>query len=424
MRKLPHVKSLLSLLRGKRRADPQAVEADGMPNIAEHVTDAGYYQEVSFRYSSAQVVCIMLLAVFLAVSLMTNASLLSADNFIYFVKDLANSVSLRESEAKDTMVFSADENNQHALYRDGLAVLGQQKLTVFTATGREAHSHLLSYRHPRLASSGRYLAAYDLGGKSVSLYNSFTCVKEITTEYAVRFVEACNKGYYCVITDGAEYASEVVLYDESHRRINRYRLEEYTLCADIKEDASEMMLVSVSAEQGRMTTHVAFAVPGKSEWSRRFAVSDAYPVACHYTDEGNILLLTTDSLRLYSADGELLNTQLLGEADIRSFRVDENGCVLIARANAYDATARVMAFDKTANQVYNVLVEDPLYDACYLNGTLALLGEKKLIVYQNHSNDDVTELTFQGTYHKVLAYEDGGELLLCGDAKAIVVKPD
>ena len=86
MRKLPHVKSLLSLLRGKRRADSQAVEADGMPNIAEHVTDAGYYQEVSFRYSSAQVVCIMLLAVFLAVSLMTNASLLSADNFIYSSK--------------------------------------------------------------------------------------------------------------------------------------------------------------------------------------------------------------------------------------------------------------------------------------------------------------------------------------------------
>ncbi len=424
MRKLPHVKSLLSLLRGKRRADPQAAEAGSIPNIAEHVTDAGYYQEVSFRYTSAQVVCIMLLAVFLAVSLMTNASLLSADNFIYFVKDLTNSISLRESEAKDTMVFSADENNQHVLYRDGLAVLGQQKLTVFTATGREAHSHLLSYRHPRLASSGRYLVAYDLGGKSVSLYNSFTRVKEITTEYAVRFVEVCNKGYYCVITDGAEYASEVVLYDESHCRINRYRLEEYTLCADIKQDASEMMLVSVSAEQGRMMTHIAFAVPGEDDWIRQFAISDAYPIACHYTDEGNILLLTTDSLRLYSADGELLNTQLLGEADIRSFRVDENGCVLIARANAYDATACVMAFDKTAAQVYNVLVEEHVYDACCLNGTLAVLSEKKLTVYRDQSSGQAIVLNVHGNYSKVLAYEKTGEFLLCGEAKAIVVKPE
>ena len=51
MRKMPHVKSLLSLLRGKRRVDPETVAVDGLPNIAEHVPDAGYYQEVSFRYS-------------------------------------------------------------------------------------------------------------------------------------------------------------------------------------------------------------------------------------------------------------------------------------------------------------------------------------------------------------------------------------
>ena len=423
MRKLPHVKSLLSLLRGKRRVDPEAVAVDGLPNIAEHVTDAGYYQEVSFRYSSAQVICIMLLAVFLAVSLMTNASLLSADNLIYFVKDMTNSISLRESAAKDTMVFSADENNQYALYREGLAVLGQQKLTVFTATGREAHSHLLSYRTPRLASSGRYLAAYDLGGKRVSLYNSFTCVKEITTEYAVRFVEVCNKGYYCVITDGAEYASEVVLYNESHRMINRYRLEEYTLLADILQDGSEMMLVSVSSEQGRMTTHIAFAVPGESEWRAAFSVSDAYPVACHYTDEGNVLLLTTDALYLFNTGGEQLNSYLFGHMDIRTYRADENGCVLVARANAYDAASRVMAFDKQGNVVYNVVIEQQVHDVYYQNGTLAVLGEKQLTVYRDHTSEDTVTLEFQGDYDRLLAYEGNEEFVLCGEAKAIVVKP-
>ncbi len=424
MRTLPHFKSLLQLLRGSRRADPEPVPQDDLPKIAEHVTDAGYYQEVSFRYNSAQVICIMLLSVFLAVSLMTNASLLSADNLIYFVKDLANTVSLRESEAKDTMVYSGDDNNQYVLYREGLAVLGQQKLTVFTATGREAHSHLLSYRAPRLASSGRYLAAYDLGGKSVSLYNSFTCVKEITTAQPVRFVDVCNKGYYCVVTDGTEYASEIVLYNDSHRMINRYRLEEYTLCADLKQDASEVMLVSVSAEQGRMVTHLSFAVPGSNEWSGQFSVNDAYPVACHYTDEGNILLLTTDALYLYNTQGQQQNVYLFGDLDIRAFRADGNGCVLMTRANAYDATTRVMAFDKQGNQVYNVVSEDQIYDACYLDGTLAVLGEEQLTVYRDHTSEAIATATFQASYETVLAYEENGEFILCGEAKAIVVKPE
>ena len=414
--------SLLRSLRGGRRDDPDDTLRADMPDITESVTDAGYYGEVSFRYHSAQVIAMMLLAVFVAVSLLTNADLLSADKLIYFVKDLATSVSLRESEARDTLVFASDESNQYTLYRDGLAVLGEQKLTIFTATGREAHSHLLAYRTPRLASSGRYLAAYDMGGKNLSLYNSFTCVKDIVTEHAIRFVDVCDKGYYCVVTDGAEYPSEVLLYDEGHHLMNRYRLQEYTLMAELSENGEELMLVSVSSDHGRMVTHLSFAVPGDNSWGDSFTVDDAYPVTCCYTTDGNILLLTTDALYLYSRQGVQLACHWLTRT-VLSFRVDQEGCVLITRANAYDTSSGVMVFDKNADMVYNVSVEEHIADACYVKGSLVVLGERNLTVYQMDSTTPVSSITLQGDYNILLAY-DNEEYVLCGKAKAIVIKPD
>ena len=424
MSKLPNIKTLLQALRGNRRANSSERDdlSGEMPPIDERITDTGYYSEISFRYHSAQIVCIMLLAVFLFVSLMTDARALSADNLVYFAKDLATTIADREKEATDTFVYAADKNNACTLYREGLVVLGRQKLTVFTATGREAHSHLLSYQNPRLASSGRFLAAYDLGGKSVSLYNSFTQVNDITTEHAVRAMAICNKGYYCLITDGDEYPSEVLLYNDRHRMINRYRLQEYTVCADLRQDGSELMLTSVSAVQGRMVTHIAFAVPGKTEWGYSFEVNDAYPVASRYNEDGNISLLTTDALIVLSPQGEEISRYLLSPNDVLSYRLSEEGCVLVCRDQASDRSCRVLTFDKNGNLEYNISVSDVANDVYCVNGSLAVLLEGRLLLFRDPEEGEPTEVSFKGGYHTILAYNDQ-EFLLCGEAKAIAVKP-
>jgi hypothetical protein len=424
MKKLPGIRALWQALRGHRHANPTGSEyVDGeMPLIDEGITDTGYYNEISFRYHSVQIICIMLLAVFLAVTLMTNAHVLSADNFIYFVKDMATTVADKEKEAKDTFVYASDEDNQYALYREGLVVLGKQKLTVFTATGREAHSHLLSYQNPRLSSSGRYLAAYDMGGRSVSLYNSFTCVKEITSDHAVRTMAICNKGYYCLITDSAEYPSEVVLYNDRHRMINRYRLEEYTVCADLKPDGSELMLASVSADMGRMVTHIAFATPGKTEWGHSFEVMDAYPVACQYTDEGNIRLLSTDAIYLFNAAGEQLSCYRFSASQVLSFRMNADSCVMICRDDTSDYLTRVLVFDKWGNLEYNISVSGAARDACYADGALAVLCQGQLLLYRGPTEDMPATVTLKGDYRTIMSYNNQ-EFLLCGDAKTVTVQP-
>ena len=393
------------------------------PPIREVLTDEGYYREISLRYGTAQVICIMLLAVFVAVSLVTNTELLSANNLIYFAKDLTSSIAMRETEARDTLVYAADSDNQFVLYRDGLAALGKNKLTVFTATGREAHSHLLSYATPRLVTSGRYLLAYNLGGREFSLYNSFTSVKQSTVSQNIRGAAMCNKGYYCLITDGEESESQVLLYNDSHRMISCYSLQEYTVCADIRDDGEQMAIVSVSAQNGRMVTQVALVTPGASEWGASWTVSDAYAVQCHYTSEGDLVLLTTNAVYWFDASGQMRQTHAFSPNDVLSFRVDGESCLLLSRANAYDNATRVEAFDKAGNRVYNRIVDEAVLDAAWNGTALAVLTRGSLTVYPADSAEDSVSVPLKEGYRTLLPCENN-EFMLCGDAKAITVQPN
>ena len=391
--------------------------------VREIVTDEGYYREISLRYGTAQVIGIMLLAVFVAVSLVTNTELLSANNLIYFAKDLTSSIAMRESEARDTLVYASDADNQFVLYRDGLATLGKDKLTVFTATGREAHSHLLSYATPRLVTSGRYLLAYNLGGREFSLYNSFTNVKTATTTQSIRNAAICNKGYYCLVTDGEESESRVELYNDSHRMISRYSLQEYTVCATIRDDGEELAVVSVSTQDGRMVTHIALVTPGASEWGTTWTVPDAYAVQCHYTDEGNLMLLTTNALYWFNSSGQMLNTHTFSPSDVYSFRADGEGCVLLSFANAYNNDTRVEAFDKEGDRVYNITVAGAVLDAARCEMGLAVLTRGELAIYPADSALENLTVTLKESYRVLLPCENN-EFMLCGDAKAITVQPN
>lgn len=407
---------MLARLTAKRIPTP----ADG-ELVRESVTDVGYFEEISLRYATAQLVCIMLLAVFAAVSLLTNSVLLSSENLLYFAKDMTTSLAQREGVARDTLVYTADEDNRYVLYRDGLAVLGGDKLTVFTATGREAYSKYLAYATPRLCPSGRYLLAYDLGGKSYSLYNSFDCVESGTLTTPIRGVAAANDGSYCIITDGVDHASRVTLYNERFREVAHYHIKEYTLCADLTEDGSHLLLASVSSQSGRMTTHIMLSKTGKDTPDAEWTVSDAYPVSVRWMENGRIMLLSTNFVAWYDTKGNELVRHTFLSSEVVSYGALSEGCILLCRANSYDASTRILAFDKDGDEMYNIVTDAHVADVSFADDVLAVLTDGEVRMYSENADLSYGATPLKGNYDALLALSDR-EFLICGEAKAITVR--
>ena len=152
------------------------------PESAKDVKSA-YYETASARFGIAQVVIFLALLAFVILSLLNNRELVTYENFYYFFKDL-NAVNLDLYDA-DTVAYPTDEIQSFTLYRKGLAVGGNNSVSVFTQSGRQLISASVSYRNPVALGSGKYLLVFDLGGTGYSLYNSYSQIHSGSTDAAI-----------------------------------------------------------------------------------------------------------------------------------------------------------------------------------------------------------------------------------------------
>jgi hypothetical protein len=130
-----------------------------------------YLAKASYRYAYFKRILCVLLVMVVAVLLFSGN--LSYNKIFYLTKDikLANDY---VNSVHDTITYNVGNSQSFATYREGLAVASRERLSIFSAGGRELFSANLNYGNPILASSDKYLLLYDVGGKQFSLYNSFS----------------------------------------------------------------------------------------------------------------------------------------------------------------------------------------------------------------------------------------------------------
>lgn len=403
-----------------RRSPKKTVEP-----IAADVGQTQYYHERSVAYTTVQMVVIMVLAVYLAVSLLTGDDLLSMEQLSLLVSDLGSAIVIPETGSTDTLTYVADEANQFAAYRGGLAVLGKEKLTVFTATGRETYATSLTYQTPRMAVAGNYLLVYDLGGRELAVYHAFSNLFSSQTDTPIRHVAVSDSGSFAVVTDDDGYASCVVVYDSHFRVISRVHLKEYALCCAFSADGTNLTMATLSSQAGHAVTTLYSCVPGKEEMTVVTSLSDFTPMAMRHTKKG-LILLGQERVCLLDSQGEIVREySLVGEQVKRSVLYDDS-CLVYVSADSYTTNTRILAFDDELTLLFDVCIEGSVSDAGIVsNHKLCVLTDDALQIYQ--AGEDRTEaeaiLPLHGQYHTLLPMEDEDrEVFVCTDAVASCIR--
>lgn len=389
--------------------------------IAQDVVETPYYRERSVGYATAQMIILLVLAVFLAASLLTGSARLSMENWTLLISDLSGAVVLPETGGTESLTYRADEANRFVSYRGGLAVLGQDRLTLFTASGRENYSVALGYHDPQLLSTGKALIAWDRGGTRLAAYHSFSKLFDTTTSSPIRDVSASESGYLCVVTDDNAYASCVTLYDADFDMISRIHLKEHTVCTAVSADGEQMAAASVFSKDGQLQLSLLLLQPGMSEPHATQTFFGVYPVSMQYTKDA-LLLLCTDRVLVLDAQGQTVREVPFAAEDLLGASLDANGCILNMRANNYNADTRVLALDASGEIGWDVTLTAQLVDAALSqDGVLYVLCENSVSLYERRATQSAGTLALRASYQTLLpAGED--EVFLCGEAKAVCVR--
>lgn len=379
-----------------------------------------YYENISANLGIFQVILYFSLFAFVVLSFFANSKLITYQNFYYFFKDLNATAQTTELYESDSVTYPSGEQQSFTLYRKGLAVASRTSVSVFTATGKQAVSKIISYQTPVAVGSGKYLLVYEMGGTQYSLYNSYSQIHAGKTEQTILGASVSESGMYALITASEEYTTEVSLYNSHFSPVNRYNKKGYVMNVALNANGSEIALLVSDSVNGRYETKLEIYKPGKGSAEAVVSVGDSVGFSCEFTSSGAISVLCGDGIYFYSPMGTLLSSFDFEGSSILGADLNASGAALCLASGAGEESHRLLAFDKNGKIVYNGEDGGCIKQIAREGNALYVLKSETLerLDLQNGRRSQFSCVTEQ---RRILAVSEE-DVLLCSSKKAEYVR--
>ncbi|MBQ7347894.1 MAG: hypothetical protein IJW55_08045 [Clostridia bacterium] len=375
-----------------------------------------YYENISARLGIFQVVLYLSLFAFVVLSFFRNTNLITYQNFYYFFKDLGASAETVDVIGSDAVTYPTANEQSFTLYRKGLAVAGNNSVTVFTATGRQTISQTINYQNPVALGSGKYLLVYELGGTQYSLYNSYTQIYAGKSDFPLYGATISEQGMYALISRSEEYTSVVSLYSSHFSLLNRYNKNGYVMDIAINEKGTRLALLTSSVKDGLFYTELTLQEPRTDASGITVPIGDTAALSCEFTSSGGISVLCNDRICFVSKTGELQNTYAFDGKILATADLGEEGATVCLRSSVISEKIHIIVFDKSGKMLYNESTAEPIEELSRFKDSLFLLTQNG-ITRLNIQNGSLTSI-FCTTENRHILAIDENEVLLCSPQKA------
>lgn len=301
-------------------------------NKQETPTVESHYIKLARRASFMRYAVLLFIVLFGVYSFSFHSSEITVDNFDYMMKFL--NVNEDEQANKGNLLsFDGSVGNRGLIYKGDLAILNENGLTV---TGWDAEVILrdsFSFDHPKLIENGKNIFCYDIGGKELRIFNSYSRLSKMNFDYPIHFVDASANGEFCVVSSAKGYRSAVYVYDGEFRtRYSRLFSDKYVNFAAMSPDGQEFTVAAQYSKNGNIATQISkFSINEKDALFSQEFIGEI-PLGIYYTENG-YRLLTTDALRsfnenneivseIYFTDRKLLSGKVLGSRSLINYGLD------------------------------------------------------------------------------------------------------
>ena len=366
-----------------------------------------YYAAIARGYHLAQLALFGLLAAFVILSMLIRSEDITYENFFYLFKDIHAAVD-SEDISFQSLVYNADETQNFATYRGGLAVAGESGLTVFSATGRQTLIQTLNMTAPQLLTSARCILVYELNGNDFALYNSFVRITAGSTEAPISCAAISDAGWFAIATQDASFAS-VAVYDKHSDLKAEHFIKGYITGLSLNSEGDLLAILTTDATNGIYQSKISLYHPGTDTPVFQTILEDFFPLACDFADNGTLYLTATDRMLIMDRKGNTLVDHFTDTPIHRVF-LSDNGYALLDKdgiLSLYHKDGQLIGQRATAYDVRSVLIgQNRVY----------IMTEYSLLEY-NVADGQGTQTDFDFPLQKLLWYSEN-ELLLCSRSTA------
>ncbi len=342
-----------------------------LPVPAEEKKES-YWGRMAAHFTLAWRLMLAALLLFAVLFVLLFSRAFTYDSLFCFIRDLqAVSDFVPNDYATVTAPYEQGDHTAIA-YRGGVAFVNSGGVEVYSPNGERLLNLSRKMKNPRAVASRKYLLAYDNGGTSFSITNSYTELFRGESEYPIYGATVSDSGHFALITASGEALSQVLLYDNNFNLVQRFQRASATVGVDLSDNGKRIALLGMSATDGTVRSVVNVYLLGESEPEGSCVFENEVPMAVSFIGNRHYTVFTASALRCLDLDGEVRNTVALQGATPVGFAANKHGVLIALETDAINATHRILALDKKGNILY-----DGTYDR---DVTAVEMGKKEIFL--------------------------------------------
>lgn len=264
--------------------------------------DGMYYGILANKYRNARRIVPVCLVFFLALMVIFGYRDMKISNFRYLFKyQTINAFTL--DDLYIDVVHSAGSGAAFALYKGDLAVLGEDKISLYRLDDELIYKEYTGGEKHTLVVGEKYFAVYPTGGKTIALYDSFSLVYDATLEAPVGLVSLGDSGVFAVYTK--ENGSTVTVYGDRFSEVFKWQSSaRVVLDMAFSADGTRFAVISMGVNNGAFDSELTVfdLASEKTLFTKTYLKKQAVDV--EFFEDGRLFVSVGGTLCLYDRDGE------------------------------------------------------------------------------------------------------------------------
>jgi len=367
--------------------------------------DSEYYRKAARVFHTLRYVVLLILIVFVVIGFTVFKRELTYENFRYIMRYVNFNLSSDYSDTNN-LTYVADDGAVYGYLKGDLAVLSPKGFVTYDFSGSELIYKKLAFPNPCLKTAGKYALCYDISGKSLEVFNSYSNVIEKQFDYPIK--DACirSDGSYAVSYADKYLRSKVTVFEPDGEFTYETRDKE-VVAVSLPEESNKVNFIAMTVNNGDFRTILLSynTREEKSVFEKEFI--GEFPLRL-YSSKDMVCMLTDKTLYFIDYDGKIVKQYSHDTQDLASAYMS-GGYIAVAYSGNVINDNMLKIFDFNGEHIVTEYFDNDIISFSAYENKLYALEKGKLNIIDireegtSEEENSTSAVETDGTFTEVFA---------------------
>ena len=254
----------------------------------------------------------------------------------------------------DTYVFDSGLDTTYAAFDVGIAACSGGSFRFIPPFEDMDYSCQIKYASPQIETCGQSLYVYDLGGRGISRFNSYSLLGSVTLDSDIISLSANDSGDISVVTDEKGYRTAVTVYSKRFKELYKWQTSDhFAFLSALSPDGGTAAVLCIGQQNGAARFYIRLQPTDGGECRAEIDLGGMKVYSLEYYSNDRLVVLGEDGIYCYDQDGKQSDSFGFNSGSLITFSHERGGMCAVSLKGEKGDSSSVHVFDGRCREVYS-----------------------------------------------------------------------